>query len=382
MAADKIHINNLQLQLPNGLGSSAFSLHPAPPCPASLSLTVTLSPDVIPSCVANDTQCGLGVDYSSLSKGIQRLTLEKNWDGPHELLMAVGEKVIENEVIEGVEVQLVLPRASLIAQSIGYSATFMAFSSKVTTPKSGPRRPATGTQWTGHIRGIRCMTIVGLRDYERKEKQWLEVDVMVKDYEQSSWDHLSFSKTVLQVGMGEDTEIEQWYANIHLQWLERSSYGTIEALIDDLAFHLLSQTPALQSPQSSITLHLTKPSALPFAVPGITIERTMEDYTKRASSSTLPSTFPENIAAKNSQPPGLRAKELGMKRIFVALGSNLGDRVSNIIRATDELGYRGVQMMRCSRLYESEPMYHEDQGNFINGVVEVSCLRIKSRPAP
>ena len=199
MAVDKIHISDLSLHVPDGLGPSAFNLLPAPPCPANLSLTVSLRSDVIPSCVGNDTQGGLGVDYSSLSRDIQRLSSEAKWDGPHELLEAIGKKVLENEVVKGVQAVLELPRASLIAQSIIYSTTFTSPLSRPAPSKRDLRPEASGNRWKCRVKGVRCMTIIGLRDYERKEKQWLEVDVTVEDYEQASWDHLSVTKSVHQV---------------------------------------------------------------------------------------------------------------------------------------------------------------------------------------
>jgi len=61
------------------------------------------------------------------------------------------------------------------------------------------------------------------------------------------------------------------------------------------------------------------------------------------------------------------------KRVFIALGSNIGDRVGNIRRAVDSLEEdEGVRGERTGRMYESEPMYVEDQARFINTVIEVS----------
>lgn len=44
-------------------------------------------------------------------------------------------------------------------------------------------------------------------------------------------------------------------------------------------------------------------------------------------------------------------------------------------RAVDSLENEGVKVVRTGRMYESEPMYVEDQARFINTVIEVSfCL--------
>jgi hypothetical protein len=58
--------------------------------------------------------------------------------------------------------------------------------------------------------------------------------------------------------------------------------------------------------------------------------------------------------------------------VFVALGSNVGDRLEAIeaaCRAIDEDD--DMRVVRTSSLYETEPMYVKDQARFINGVCQV-----------
>jgi 7,8-dihydro-6-hydroxymethylpterin-pyrophosphokinase len=49
----------------------------------------------------------------------------------------------------------------------------------------------------------------------------------------------------------------------------------------------------------------------------------------------------------------------------------MGDRVANIERACDEMDRRGIRVRRTSGLWETRPMYVEDQGMFVNGACEV-----------
>lgn len=51
---------------------------------------------------------------------------------------------------------------------------------------------------------------------------------------------------------------------------------------------------------------------------------------------------------------------------YIALGSNLGDRKRYIQDALDQLDARGIQVINTSQLYESAPMYVEDQPQFLN----------------
>ena len=57
--------------------------------------------------------------------------------------------------------------------------------------------------------------------------------------------------------------------------------------------------------------------------------------------------------------------------LYIALGSNMGDRICNIEDACEEMRRRGINILRTSNLYETEPMYYEDQNRFLNGVCEV-----------
>lgn len=60
-------------------------------------------------------------------------------------------------------------------------------------------------------------------------------------------------------------------------------------------------------------------------------------------------------------------------KAYVALGSNLGNRIEIIERACKMMEEdRSIRISRTSSLYETEPMYVKDQDRFINGVCEVS----------
>ena len=59
-----------------------------------------------------------------------------------------------------------------------------------------------------------------------------------------------------------------------------------------------------------------------------------------------------------------------MKTVYLALGSNLGDRAGNIARAIEALGARGVRVTRRSSLYETEPVNVRGGSWFLNCVAE------------
>ena len=56
---------------------------------------------------------------------------------------------------------------------------------------------------------------------------------------------------------------------------------------------------------------------------------------------------------------------------FIALGSNVGERVEMIERACLEMDRANIKVRRTSSLFETAPMYYLDQEPFMNGVCEV-----------
>ena len=61
-----------------------------------------------------------------------------------------------------------------------------------------------------------------------------------------------------------------------------------------------------------------------------------------------------------------------MSRAYLALGSNLGDRVANLQFAVDALGSaEGVEVLDVSRVYETEPVGGPPQDAYLNAVVAI-----------
>jgi 2-amino-4-hydroxy-6-hydroxymethyldihydropteridine diphosphokinase len=59
---------------------------------------------------------------------------------------------------------------------------------------------------------------------------------------------------------------------------------------------------------------------------------------------------------------------------FLALGSNLGCREANVLRALRHLDSGGLTLLAVSSLYESVPAEGVDGGDFINAVAKVRSL--------
>ncbi len=72
---------------------------------------------------------------------------------------------------------------------------------------------------------------------------------------------------------------------------------------------------------------------------------------------------------------GNESLQPGWRKAYLALGSNIGDRISMIESACREMTNRGIKVIKTSALYETKPMYLEDQQPFINGACEVSRIQ-------
>ena len=60
-----------------------------------------------------------------------------------------------------------------------------------------------------------------------------------------------------------------------------------------------------------------------------------------------------------------------LQGIFIALGSNLGDRAGNILRAIALMKTRGIRVRKVSDFVETKPYGVTDQPDFLNAVVRV-----------
>jgi 2-amino-4-hydroxy-6-hydroxymethyldihydropteridine diphosphokinase len=60
------------------------------------------------------------------------------------------------------------------------------------------------------------------------------------------------------------------------------------------------------------------------------------------------------------------------KRAYLSLGSNLGDRIQNIRKALELLARAGVEILRISSFYKTEPVDFRPQPWFVNCAAEVA----------
>ncbi|KAK6383713.1 trifunctional dihydropteroate synthetase [Exophiala oligosperma] len=66
-----------------------------------------------------------------------------------------------------------------------------------------------------------------------------------------------------------------------------------------------------------------------------------------------------------------QAPSKALNRAAIAFGSNMGDRIGNIEAAITEMKKRGLNVVKTSSLYETKPMYYDDQDPFLNGICQI-----------
>ena len=60
-----------------------------------------------------------------------------------------------------------------------------------------------------------------------------------------------------------------------------------------------------------------------------------------------------------------------LNSIYLSLGSNIGDKADNLKTAIKKLS-QILEIKKISSIYETEPLLHQDQDNFLNIITEVS----------
>lgn len=84
--------------------------------------------------------------------------------------------------------------------------------------------------------------------------------------------------------------------------------------------------------------------------------------------------FAPPLAERDALPEGFKQTPT-VHTAYIALGSNLGDRIGWIESACKLMSSRhDIKIKRTSCLWETEPMYVTDQESFVNGVCEVTRM--------
>ena len=62
------------------------------------------------------------------------------------------------------------------------------------------------------------------------------------------------------------------------------------------------------------------------------------------------------------------------RRVYLGLGTNIGDREANLQEAIERIARLGLEIIRASSIYETEPVGYDDQPWFLNQVIEANMI--------
>eukprot|EP01132_Coremiostelium_polycephalum_P010774 gene10774-13192_t len=194
------------------------------------------------------------------------------------------------------------------------------------------------------LRDLHIQAVIGVNNNERNIKQNLIFNITV-------YRDLSTCGTSDSV---HDTISYSTLSKSVVAYVESSHHYTLEALATGVA-----RTCCLGFGIDRVKVKVEKPGALKLAKsPGVVIERTLE-YFKKNPNVEIPTTL-------TSPPP----QQNNNNNVYLALGSNIGDKFENILKAYEELSKLG-QVVQTSFMYESLPQYYTDQDTFINCVCQI-----------
>ncbi|CDZ97869.1 dihydropteroate synthase [Phaffia rhodozyma] len=331
---DEIVITDLVFPLL--LASGDHWHRPTNPSPHSLSFTIT-HPLIASALTDNVSQT---LSYSDAAKAALSLAHSKTWESIEGCAEGIADELVRMNNGGQVKVRLECLK-NLAGGKVGVE--MVRGGSKLA--KSSEKESKI---WIKEVE-VRC--IIGVNPQERLEKQAVVIDLeipLTSNEGKSSQSSAGFPHRV--------------FANAIHDYVQPTSYQTIESLSQTLSAHLFSIPLPSYPPIPSLTLRVSKPYAVTFAKYA-SVEITRQRSSVLSSSTVLDHTDDEGNALKSHT-------------AVLAVGSNIGDRMGNISKAIkwllrDEGNFRLVD---TSFLYESEPMYVEDQDRFLNGAIIIETL--------
>ncbi|PWW76807.1 Dihydropteroate synthase [Tuber magnatum] len=320
---DLIFVRSLNLKATTGVDSWGRER------PQPILLTIWLKNSI--ALAGSTDHLPYSINYGTVTKAITARVENDTFNSLEHLAGDVARTALGPDINAGwVRVVVEKPRALLRADAAGIA---------ITRRKNGDGEVLAEGSDRVFVKNLRLVTIIGVNPWEREEKQAVVINLTMhkennpgrpaEAIEGGNFDpHYDFHSVAKRV----------------TEHVEASDYKTVEAFVTAIA-----KEACIGCGISKITVRVEKPSALTFAEgPGVEITRER-------------SFFALEEAAMGVE---------GKHDVFIALGSNIGDRFKAIKDAVAEVEERGIKVKRTSNLYQSAPMYYLDQPTFLNGVIQ------------
>ncbi|KIY67481.1 Dihydropteroate synthase [Cylindrobasidium torrendii FP15055 ss-10] len=294
-------------------------------------ITISIPTDV--SYSAQHDDLASSINYSTIASGVRSILGSGTFTSLEHISRYVFDHILLNETFKGQFDQLHL-RIAQLRPPVHCKTAVLETSAKRTE----------ANKWTlssfKHIlEDIECNIIIGVNECERSETQLVRVNVEITGHASPS-EHIT-------------TDVREVVRRLYDSALE-TNFLTLEALTSRLALTTLQELyrQGGQETMPTVNVKACKPFALVYAgASEVEVTRTYLDY--------------PGLISKHNEP----SLETSLHSVAVAFGSNIGDSFQHIEDALNllESKHTGVSVVNTSFLYESAPMYVEDQPKFING---------------
>ncbi|KAI5479872.1 hypothetical protein MNV49_002430 [Pseudohyphozyma bogoriensis] len=407
MDRDVVSVTALQLRTPSLPADLwARTLKPQP-LVVSFSIKTSITEEA-----SSDSLLASSLNYSSVTKAVEAAvaaldpSVELSFE---ELAEHVAKVIVLVAGAPNVDLYLEAPRALLSAESVGVRIyrdkhDYVLAPHLASSANSAPATDLdqyyslapTSTNTPNDrfvVKALRKSIIIGVNPCERLDEQEVIVDL-----EFGAPEEMQPFVGGLRAGW------KDWRKTVKLveSHLSTSKPLTIESITTSVAQTILTPplTPFNSFSTSSTTVRISKPVALMFArYPSVQVTRSRSDFflpsgqprPQQPQSRTLATS--SVASSRPGEPPMWDGSETGSESTaatedvgnggagrthtaYLAVGTNMGDRVGNISRALKELEEQSVggdktKVVETSFLYESEPMYVTDQAPFLNGAIKI-----------
>lgn len=290
----------------------------------------------------NDT---LVISYSEVAKIIKKVTLDSQFKSMEALAMRITQQVFAKwqQSIDKLWLRIEKPKVLLFARTVAVEFTREWNFYQKCLIESDHKPEEFNKRWNCirdedliKVEGLELAAVVGVNDWERNEPQRVTIGLDIfPNTKQTAFDIVAKENNFVEIAKAVSKHVSS------------SKYKTVEALAGAVG------SVALEQGVRGVRVEVDKPSAISCADAAGT-----------------------SMTFWNSLPPKSPfSTSTGGCKVWLGMGSNLGDRISNLESAMAQLAKIPEITITCTAfLYETKPMYETQQPNFLNSVIEVFTL--------
>ncbi|AET37373.1 trifunctional dihydropteroate synthetase/dihydrohydroxymethylpterin pyrophosphokinase/dihydroneopterin aldolase FOL1 Ecym_1119 [Eremothecium cymbalariae DBVPG len=302
--------------------------------PQKLLMSMKMVTDFRESSATDDLKYSL--DYAKISSDITEFVTTRD----HLSLRELGKSVVDYSIskyegIEALELEVNCPTSHIRCGSVDVIVSSNPHVDDIIV-----------------ISDLKLLTLVGIFNFERLTKQFVNFNIsfsLLKGYKMLS--------------------IKSIIDNV-ISSVENAEFKTVEALVEEVARVVTSDDYFQANKSVEVKIKVLKLNALMETQGvGVSCIRSLNDLCgKGAQVNKVKFNFGGNLPIMQEQ----RIGETECYTAMLAVGSNSGDRFKNIVECINLLKDDiKVDVIQVSSLFETKPMYFEDQKRFFNGVIEI-----------